>query len=63
MKRPEFITLDGASLNVALVLSFESEKAFVAFYISKIYQRKDIHVRRSNLKSIYKQAKAKEVKG
>ena len=60
METSKFITQDGASFSVAHVLSFESEKAFIGKYIGQSVPWKDVKVRKANLKSIYKQAKASE---
>lgn len=57
MSRAKYIKMDGASINVAHILSFESEKSFVEAYDSKLYQKHDARARKTMLRSIYKLAK------
>jgi hypothetical protein len=52
-----FITMDGASLSVAHVLSFETEKAFISEYENKLYPKSEMKLRKQKLRWIYKQAK------
>lgn len=49
--------MDGASVNVAHVLSFSTEKEFIEEYDSKLYQHRDQKARKAILKSLYKLAK------
>lgn len=60
MGKDVFIKMDGASVNVAHVLSFSSEKEFVEAYDSKLYLARDQKVRKAQLKSLYKLAKKQE---
>ena len=53
----KFITMDGASLSEAHVLSFETEKAFISEYENKLYPKLEMKQRKQNLRWIYKQAK------
>lgn len=57
MGKDMFIKMDGASVNVAHVLSFSSEKEFVETYDSKLYKSRDQKVRKAQLKSLFKLAK------
>lgn len=57
MGKDVFIKMDGASVNVAHVLSFSSEKEFVEEYDSKLYKSRDQKARKALLKSLYKLAK------
>lgn len=57
MAKDRFIKMDGASVNVAHVLSFETEKEFIDQYDSKLYQHRDQRSRKALLKSLYKAAK------
>ena len=57
MGKDVFIKMDGASVNVAHVLSFSSEKEFVVAYDSKLYLAREQKVRKAQLKSLYKLAK------
>ncbi|MEA5110373.1 hypothetical protein SDC9_36970 [bioreactor metagenome] len=60
MGKDVFIKMDGASVNVAHVLSFSSEKEFVEAYDSKLYLARDQKVRKAQLRSMYKLAKKQE---
>jgi|GEM_PF-2586670 len=60
MGKDVFIKMDGASVNVAHVLSFSSEKEFVEAYDSKLYLARDQKVRKAQLKSMYKLAKKQD---
>ena len=58
MERTKWITVDGVSLNETYVLSFESEKAFVAAEVGNTFQHhKESKTRRELLKTVYKIAK------
>lgn len=60
MAKDKFLKMDGASINVAHVLSFSTEKEFVDEYDSKLYQHRDHKARKAMLKSLYKLAKRQE---
>ena len=57
MVKDKFLKMDGASVNVAHVLSFSTEKEFIEEYDSKLYQHRDQKARKAILKSLYKLAK------
>ena len=58
MPAQNYITMDGASFNVAHVLSFESEKAFIDRYKGEMWKKTDVRLRISALKTVYKKAVA-----
>ena len=60
MKPGKYITMDGASLLVGHVLSFDSEKEFIERYESELFQNLDAKARRAKLRLIYKLAKQAE---
>lgn len=53
----KFITLNGASVNLAHILSFESEKEFVSAKVDSLYPKYPEKERKNILKSMYKIAK------
>lgn len=55
--KPESIKMDGASFHVASVLSFESEKAFIAWAQTKVWTDLPESQRKNKLKTIWKLAK------
>ncbi len=57
MGKDVFIKMDGASVNVAHVLSFSTEKEFVEAFDDKLYNGREQKVRKAQLKSLYKLAK------
>ncbi len=57
MGKDVFIKMDGASVNVAHVLSFSTEKEFVEAFDNKLYMSREQKVRKAQLKSLYKLAK------
>lgn len=56
MAKDTFIKMDGASVNVAYVLSFSTEKDFIEDADSKLYLHRDSKTRRSLLRSLFKHA-------
>jgi hypothetical protein len=60
MLKDKFIKMDGASVNVAHVLSFSTEKEFVDANDNKLYQHREQKDRKALLKSLYKLAKKQE---
>jgi hypothetical protein len=60
MAKDKFIKMDGASVNVAHVLSFSTEKEFVDACDDKLYQHREQKARKALLKSLYKLAKKQE---
>lgn len=50
----EYIKMGGASVSVAHILSFSSEKEFVEALETNLYQNQDAKSRKAMLKSLYK---------
>lgn len=60
MRRNDYITMDGVSIMADAVRGFESEKAFIAEYDSKVWGWKDQKTRKALLKQVYKIAKSQK---